>query len=64
VFFAINRDGSVSGIRLLSSKGSTAFRLSALEAVEQAGRNKAFGELPPAFQADQLPVSFYFRPAR
>lgn len=64
VFFAINRDGSVSDIRLLSSKGSAAFRLSALEAVEQAGRNKAFGELPAAFQADQLPVSFYFRPAR
>ncbi len=64
VYFAINRDGSVSDIRLLSSKGSTAFRLSALEAVEQAGRNKAFGALPPAFQSDQLPVSFYFRPAR
>lgn len=64
VFFAINRDGSVSDIRLLSSKGSTTFRLSALEAVEQAGRNKAFGALPPAFQSDQLPVSFYFRPAR
>ena len=60
----INRDGSVSGLRLISSTGGPAFRLAVMEAVEQAGRNRAFGALPEVYQADQLPVSFYFRPAR
>jgi outer membrane biosynthesis protein TonB len=64
VFFVINRDGSVADLRLESSIGGAAFRLAVLEAVEQAGINRAFGPLPQPYQADQLPVSFYFRPAR
>lgn len=64
VFFWINRDGSVSDIRVVQSAGSFGFRVAAMEAVEQAGINKAFGALPAAFQLDRLPVSFYFRPAR
>ncbi len=64
ILFRINRNGSVSGIEVLSSSGSVRFRLAAMEAVEQAGLNKAFGPLPTAYPADQLPVSFYFRPAR
>lgn len=64
ILFRINRNGSVSGIEVLSSSGSVRFRLAAMEAVEQAGLNKAFGPLPDAYPADQLPVSFYFRPAR
>lgn len=64
ILFAINRDGSVSNLRLQSSTGGAAFRLAVLEAVEQAGINRAFGPLPAAYRADQLPVSFYFRPAR
>jgi outer membrane biosynthesis protein TonB len=64
VYFAINRDGSISGLRLVSSTGGPGFRLAVMEAVEQAGRNRAFGPLPEVYQADQLPVSFYFRPAR
>lgn len=64
VYFVINRDGSVSDLRLQSSSGGAAFRLAVMEAVEQAGINKAFGALPQAYQADQLPVSFYFRPSR
>jgi protein TonB len=64
VYFVINRDGSVSNLRLISSTGGSGFRLAVMEAVEQAGRNRAFGPLPGPFGADQLPVSFYFRPAR
>lgn len=63
VFFRINRDGSVAGIRLVTSSGSVRFRLAAVEAVERAGGDRAFGPLPDAYPADQLPVSFYFRPA-
>ena len=64
IFFVINRNGSISELRLQNSSGSAAFRLAVMEAVEQAGINRAFGALPSAFQADRLPVSFYFRPAR
>ncbi len=64
VFFLINRDGSVANLQLRSSTGGAGFRLAVLEAVEQAGLNRAFGPLPSAYGADQLPVSFFFRPAR
>lgn len=64
IFFVINRDGSISELRLDSSSGSAAFRLAVMEAVEQAGINRAFGRLPDSFQSDRLPVSFFFRPAR
>jgi outer membrane biosynthesis protein TonB len=64
VFFYINRDGTVDGVRVTEASGSFQFRLAALEAVEQAGRSRAFGTLPSSFQLDRLPVSFYFRPTR
>jgi TonB family protein len=64
VFFWINRDGSAGEMRVVRSSGSYRFQLAALEAVEQAGNNRAFGPLPGSFQLDRLPVSFYFRPAR
>lgn len=64
VFFWINRDGSAAEMRVVRSSGSYRFQLAALEAVEQAGNNRAFGALPRSFQLDRLPVSFYFRPAR
>jgi outer membrane biosynthesis protein TonB len=64
VQFYINRDGSVSEIELVRHTGSFAFRSAAMEAVEQAGINRAFGPLPRAYTADRLLVSFYFRPAR
>jgi outer membrane biosynthesis protein TonB len=63
VRFWINRDGSVAQIELVRNTGSFAFRVAAMEAVEQAGLNRAFGPLPQAYRADRLPVSFYFRPA-
>lgn len=64
IYFVIARDGSVSDMRVLRSSGGAPFRLAVLEAVEQAGISKAFGPLPRAFPGDELPVSFYFRPAR
>ena len=63
IFFRINRDGSISDLRLVSATGGSGFRLAVMEAVEQAGRNRAFGPLPDRYGADQLPVSFYFRPS-
>ena len=64
VFFYINRDGSVSDIRVVRATGSFRFRAAAMEAVEQAGLNNSFGRIPRDFPVDRLPVSFYFRPAR
>ncbi|MEX2582160.1 MAG: energy transducer TonB [Gemmatimonadota bacterium] len=64
VYFVINRNGTVSDLRIVSSTGGAALRLAVMEAVEQAGMNRAFGPLPGAYQSDRLPVSFYFRPAR
>ena len=64
IYFQINRDGSIADLRLVSSTGGAGFRLAVLEAVEQAGINRAFGPLPQAYGADQLPVSFFFRPAQ
>jgi outer membrane biosynthesis protein TonB len=64
VFFRINADGSVSDMKVVHSVGAFSFTAAALEAVEQAGLHKAFGRLPREFQLDQLPVSFFFRPAR
>ncbi len=63
IFFRINRDGSIADLRLVSSTGGAGFRLAVMEAVEQAGINRAFGRLPDQYGADQLPVSFYFRPS-
>lgn len=64
VIFWINRDGSVSDIRLGRSSGSFQFRLAAMGAVEQAGQDRAFGPLPDGYTADRLPVSFVFEPVR
>ena len=64
VRFWINRDGTVSDIETVQATGSFSFRAAAMEAVEQAGLNRAFGPLPDAYSADRLAISFYFRPAR
>jgi TonB family protein len=62
VQFWINRDGSVSDISIGKSRGGFPFRAAAMEAVEQAGLNKAFGPLPSAYRGTRLPVSFTFEP--
>jgi outer membrane biosynthesis protein TonB len=61
--FMIRRDGSVHDIRFVTNSGSFAFDLSAQGAIEAAGNARAFGTLPDGWEADVLPVSFYFKPA-
>lgn len=64
VFFIIQRDGSVSGIRLVTRSGSYAFDLEAMGAVEAAASAKTFGPLPDGFSEPSLPVTFSFDPLR
>lgn len=64
VFFYINRDGSVSDLRVTRPSGNVQFDFEGMAAVEQAGRRGAFGALPDGFQGDRLPVSFSFEPVR
>lgn len=63
ISFMIRRDGSVHDIRFVTPSGSFAFDLSAQGAIEAAGNAQAFGQLPDGFEADVLPVFFYFKPA-
>ena len=63
VSFMIRRDGSVHDIRFITRSGSFAFDLGAQGAIEAAGNSLAFGPLPDGWEADVLPVSFYFKPA-
>ena len=63
VSFLIRRDGTVHDIRFVTRSGSFAFDLGAQGAVEAAGNSLAFGPLPDGWDADVLPVSFYFKPA-
>jgi periplasmic protein TonB len=62
ISFFILRDGSVRDIRFVTRSGSFGFDLGAQGAVEAAGNAKAFGPLPDGWEADVLPVSFYFKP--
>lgn len=62
VSFLIMRDGTVREIKLTRNSGNFSFDLSAQGAIEAAGSAGAFGPLPGGWQADVLPVSFYFTP--
>jgi hypothetical protein len=62
--FMILRDGSVRDIRFVTRSGSFAFDLNAQGAIEAAGNTRAFGPLPEGWDADVLPVSFYFKPTQ
>lgn len=64
VSFVILRDGSVDQLVVAERSGRDDFDLTALGAVEAAGRVRAFGALPSGFVGDQLPISFYFAPMR
>jgi protein TonB len=64
ISFLILRDGSVRDIRFVTRSGSFAFDLDAQGAIEAAGNSQAFGQLPDGWEADVLPVSFYFQPTR
>ncbi|HUF35237.1 MAG TPA: TonB C-terminal domain-containing protein [Gemmatimonadales bacterium] len=62
ISFFILRDGSIRDIHFVSRSGSFGFDLSAQGAIEAAGNAQAFGPLPDGWEADVLPVSFYFKP--
>ena len=64
ISFLILRDGSVRDIRFVTRSGSFAFDIDAQGAIEAAGNSQAFGQLPDGWEADVLPVSFYFQPTR
>jgi protein TonB len=62
VAFLIRRDGSVTGLKLVTRSGSFSFDQDAMGAVEAASRANAFGPLPAGFTDDVLPVIFSFDP--
>lgn len=62
ISFLILRDGSVRDIRFVTRSGSFSFDLGAQGAIEAAGNSRSFGQLPDGWDADVLPVSFYFKP--
>jgi outer membrane biosynthesis protein TonB len=64
VVFYINRDGSAGGIDVKRSSGNFRFDLQVHEAVEQAGRARAFGALPADWQGDRLWIENTFAPGR
>jgi hypothetical protein len=54
--FTIAADGTADAIEVKRVRGGFAFRVAVVEAVEQAGLHRAFGALPRAFGATELPV--------
>lgn len=60
VSFFVHRDGTVSGLQFTKRSGNFGFDLEAEGAVEEAGRNRAFGPLPDGWSSDVLFVHFYF----
>lgn len=60
VAFFIHRDGTVTDLRFIRRSGNFAFDLEAQGAIEEAGRFRAFGDLPPAWGSEVLFVRFYF----
>jgi outer membrane biosynthesis protein TonB len=62
VLFFIHRDGAISNLQFTRRSGNFAFDLEAQGAIEAAGNARAFGPLPDGFEADILPVSFFFNP--
>lgn len=62
VAFTIQRDGTVSDLRLVNRSGNYGFDMECLGAVEAVGSRKGFGPLPNGFRDDALPVVFSFDP--
>jgi outer membrane biosynthesis protein TonB len=62
VTFCINRDGSVTGLRLRDRSSDWDFNTKVLSAVENAGKRSAFGPLPEGWVQDRLCVNFGFIP--
>jgi len=64
VLFFIRRDGTVGAIAPKRRSGNFQFDLKAIQAVEEAGKARAFGPLPDGLQGDRLWISFTFKPAK
>jgi protein TonB len=62
VSFLIRRDGTVHDVRFKTPSGNFSFDLSAQGAIETAGNSRAFGPLPDGWEADVLPIVFFFEP--
>ena len=62
VSFTILRDGTVRNIKIAVPSRNFTFDMEAMGAIESAGRARAFGPLPTGFEADSLPMIFYFAP--
>jgi outer membrane biosynthesis protein TonB len=62
VSFLIRRDGTVHDVRFKTPSGNFSFDLSAQGAIESAGNTRAFGPLPDGWEADVLPIVFFFEP--
>jgi outer membrane biosynthesis protein TonB len=60
VAFMVHRDGSVTDLQFVRRSGNFAFDLEAQGAIEEAGRFKAFGDLPDGWTPDVLFVRFFF----
>ena len=60
IVFLIQRDGTVSEIRLRKRSGSLAYDVEAQGAIESAATARAFGPLPSGWADDVLPVIFTF----
>ncbi len=64
VLFLVHRDGSVTDLQFIRRSGNFAFDLEAQGAVEATANAGAFGALPAGYEADVLPVSFFFNPEK
>jgi outer membrane biosynthesis protein TonB len=62
ISFLITRDGTVRAIQFVTRSGNFTYDLDAQGAIEAAANAHAFGPLPDGWQADVLPISFYFEP--
>jgi periplasmic protein TonB len=62
VGFEIMRDGSVKNIRVLKKSGNINFDIESISAIENAGKQRAFGPLPKGWVPDRLPIAFSFLP--
>jgi len=61
IYFVINKDGSVSDLAWAKKSGDAAFDISAMGAVECAGKGR-LGPLPEELPFDRLPIQFTFHP--
>lgn len=64
VTFTIQRDGSVTDVKIATPSTNFVFNTSARGAIERAASEKAFGPLPANYNGESLPISFAFTPEK